>query len=107
MIVKGYKIIKEIIPSQASQKGGGYLDLAVTHKNKIIAIYEVKTQDFIFGKDFYPNPALVYIWKNNPTQFKDSMNNKFIANKRTIFNFKCIIYIIMKIQNIIKFNIIL
>ena len=78
---KGYTILKEIIPSNFSQKGGGYLDLAVIYENKIIAIYEVKTQDFIFGKDFYPNPALRHIWQNNPTQFKDSMNHKFIADK--------------------------
>ena len=78
---EGYKIIKEIIPLDFSQKGGGYLDLAVTQGDKIRKIYEVKTQDFIFGKDFYPNPALKYIWEKHPTKFKDSMDNHFIADK--------------------------
>ena len=73
----GYKTIKEIIPSDAQKKGGAFLDFAVIKGKTIKRIYEVKTQDFIFGENSRINPALEFIWKNNPTKFEDSEGKSY------------------------------
>jgi len=80
---KNYKIIKEMIPSESSRKGGGYLDLAVLLDNKVIEIYEVKTQDFIFGKSFKINPSLAHLWNNSKElhRFCDSEGNNYDSSK--------------------------
>jgi hypothetical protein len=42
--------------------GGGHLDFGVIKDNIIFAVYEVKSQNYILGRDFVLNPALRAIW---------------------------------------------
>ncbi|MBS3107769.1 hypothetical protein J4468_02530 [Candidatus Woesearchaeota archaeon] len=81
--VEGFEIIKEIIPEGVSKKGGGYLDFGVVKEEKIIRIYEVKTQDYIFGKDSSVNGALEFIWMNKKRvlSFVDNQNHSYITSK--------------------------
>ncbi len=81
--VEGFEIIKEIIPEGIPKKGGGYLDFGVIKENKIIQVYEVKTQDYIFGKDSGINGALEYIWKNKQKElsFVDNQNHLYCTSK--------------------------
>ena len=70
-----YEIVAQIAPSDRgfSIRGGGYLDFGVVRRrdSTIKAIYEVKSQDYILGRDFPINKALSYIWDYNgpPLEF--------------------------------------
>ena len=60
----GDSIVFQIMPVGVSRRGGGYLDFGVVRNRFIEAIYEVKSQDYILGRDFPLNAALSYIWNN-------------------------------------------
>ncbi|MHA1343698.1 MAG: hypothetical protein ACTSQG_06910 [Promethearchaeota archaeon] len=61
---KGYKIIEQVIPAGFPKKGGAYLDFCIIKNDSVKAVYEVKTQDYIAGKNFPFNNALLYLWEN-------------------------------------------
>ena len=61
---KEYNIVSQVKPVRIDNAGGPYLDFAVIKNRTVIGIYEVKTQEYICGKDFQVNKALSYIWKN-------------------------------------------
>lgn len=59
------QIISQIIPTGVPKKGGAYLDFGVINNGHVEAVYEVKSQDYIFDKAFAINQALQFMW-NNP-----------------------------------------
>ena len=83
---KQYEIIEQIIPVSISAQGGGYLDFGVRRisDNSIVAVYEVKSQDFILGKDFKLNNALDHLWNSKKVEqeFRDSNKNLYPRAKQ-------------------------
>jgi hypothetical protein len=63
-----YNVVAQIIPSGISRAGGGYLDFGVIGDGAVVAVYEVKSQDYILGKDFAINKALLHIWNREGRQ---------------------------------------
>lgn len=61
---EGYEIISQIMPQGIPKKGGPYLDFGIIKDDIVKAVYEVKTQDYILGKDFHINTALKHVWNN-------------------------------------------
>ncbi len=59
-----YEIVEQIIPARVSKKGGGFLDFGVLKNGNVEYVYEVKCQDYILGKDFQINKALLNLWEN-------------------------------------------
>jgi hypothetical protein len=55
-------VVRQIIPTEISRRGGGYLDFGVIRNGVVEAVYEVKSQDYVLGKDFAINKALLHIW---------------------------------------------
>lgn len=46
-----FEIVPQIIPTEVDRRGGGYLDFGVVRGTEVVAVYEVKGQDYIFTKD--------------------------------------------------------
>ncbi|MBP7792338.1 MAG: hypothetical protein KA120_04685 [Candidatus Goldbacteria bacterium] len=64
---KGCRIVEQIRPKNYPTKGGPYLDFGVLNEEKkVIAIYEVKTQDYNLDT---VNKALLFIWENGEKEF--------------------------------------
>lgn len=78
-----YTVVRQIIPSRVPKKGGGYLDFGVIRKNVVRNIYEVKSQDYIFGKDSKINSALRYIWdsKGEALNFEIQEGDKYAGHE--------------------------
>lgn len=74
----GCTIESQIIPEGVDKKGGPYLDFGVFQDGVVKEIYEVKTQDFIQGKNFHINKALTFIWENRNLKFNVQGNSKWI-----------------------------
>ncbi|MBM3241807.1 hypothetical protein FJZ31_36510 [Candidatus Poribacteria bacterium] len=60
----GYKVLSQAIPNDVLKEGGGYLDFCVIKNDVAHSIYEVKSQDYIWGKDSNLNRALKHIWQH-------------------------------------------
>ena len=56
----GCKVISQIMPTGIPKNGGPYLDFAVVKDDKLLAVYEVKTQDY---PELSVNKAVNYFWK--------------------------------------------
>ena len=54
-----YSIKSQVLPLNVDPRGGPYLDLCVIKGNKIIKIFEVKTQDY---RSDSLNKSLKYLW---------------------------------------------
>lgn len=74
-----YKVVAQIIPSEVPKVGGGYLDFGVIRKNVVEAVYEVKSQDYIWGRDSTVNKALLHIWnkKGQLLDFETQEGDKY------------------------------
>ena len=88
---KQYEIIEQIIPVSISAQGGGYLDFGVRRisDNSIVAVYEVKSQDFILGKDFKLNNALDHLWNSKKVEQEFNLDNqitKFIQLYKNVMS---------------------
>ena len=57
------EIVSQIRPLDVPAKGGPYLDLAVVQNGVVESIFEVKSQDYIWGKDSEVNISLDFIWE--------------------------------------------
>jgi hypothetical protein len=84
------KIISQIAVEK--KRGGGHLDFGILSKEKKIkAIYEVKTQDYIAGRDFKLNQGLVELWQGKSS-------DKFVSQNDEIFgcdkNFKAFLILL-------------
>ena len=60
----GAEIVSQIRPIDVPAKGGPYLDLAVVRNAVVESIFEVKSQDYIWGKDSEVNISLDFIWSH-------------------------------------------
>ena len=58
------EIVSQIRPVDVPAKGGPYLDLAVVANGIVEAIFEVKSQDYIWGKDSEVNTSLDFCWRH-------------------------------------------
>ncbi len=72
-----YTIVEQIVPEELRKRGGNYLDFGVLRDDKVIAIYEVKTQDFeIYTSSL--NKPLLELWLGNVKR-----NRFVIQDKKT------------------------
>jgi hypothetical protein len=58
-----YQVIRQIIPDDCPLRGGAYLDFGVLHGEAVIEVYEVKGQDYIFGRNSEVNKPLLHVWQ--------------------------------------------
>jgi hypothetical protein len=74
-----YSIVYQIKPIDYPRRGGPYLDFGVIKDEKVHAVYEVKSQDYIPDKSFVLNPALKAIWghKNDIASFVNQDGMEF------------------------------
>lgn len=59
-----FAVVTQIRPKKVPAKGGPYLDLAVVRGDTVHAVFEVKSQDYIWGGDSEVNLSLDYIWSH-------------------------------------------
>lgn len=80
-----YEIVQQILPVGVNKKGGPYLDLGVIQHGTLKEVYEVKGQDYIFGKDDEINKSLWYIWNNKgkPIDFESQDRRTFAGSDET------------------------
>jgi hypothetical protein len=64
------EIVRQIIPTDVDKKGGAFLDFGVIADGLVTEVYEVKGQDYIFGKDSEVNKSLLYLWKTHGQQLE-------------------------------------
>jgi hypothetical protein len=60
----GYEVVSQVKPLGVRAKGGPYLDFGVVKGSNLIALYEVKSQDYILDKSFNLNSSLLYAWSH-------------------------------------------
>lgn len=81
-----HQVVAQIIPSAVSQSGGGYLDFGIIRNGVVEAVYEVKSQDYIFDKSSPSiNKALAYIWdeEKRPLKFKTQDREELLGSLDT------------------------
>ena len=59
---EGYTVISQVRPVDMPATGGPYLDFGVARGTDLVALYEVKSQDYILDKSFKLNSSLLYLW---------------------------------------------
>ena len=59
-----YTIVEQIVPEELRKRGGNYLDFGIIKNSKVIAIYEVKTQDYAMYTSSLNKP-LLELWLGN------------------------------------------
>ena len=59
-----FEVVTQVRPSKVPAKGGPYLDLAVIRGDIVHSVFEVKSQDYIWGGDSEVNKSLDYIWSH-------------------------------------------
>jgi len=69
------KIVSQIMPTEVDGKGGPYLDFGVVKDGVVMGVYEVKTQDYILGKNFHINKALTHIWDSDEKNISFKVQN--------------------------------
>ncbi len=60
----GYTAIHQVKPLGVPATGGPYLDFGVAKGPELVALYEVKSQDYITDKAFKLNSSLLYVWSH-------------------------------------------
>ena len=78
-----YSIVSQIIPRDVPKKGGGYLDFGVIKNEAVVAVYEVKTWDYIFS-DNDLNHALKYLWKNTEKELSFDVQDSVTYSGRNV-----------------------
>ncbi len=79
---KGYFIIEEVVPQKHLKQGGNYLDFGVVRDDKVVAVYEVKTQDYGLKKHSF-NDALIALW-NKKNKF-EKIIRQYIEDEKKEF----------------------
>lgn len=59
---KGYRVVPQVKPESIRATGGPYSDFGVVKDGRLVALYEVKSQDYITDKDFNLNEPIARIW---------------------------------------------
>lgn len=78
------EIVGQVRPLGISPRGGPYLDFAVVQFGTVIALYEIKTQDYIW--DMRVNAGLAYIWQHRgkSLEFKSQVGQRLMGTSCTV-----------------------
>jgi len=76
---QGHRIIRQVKPEDIRATGGPYSDFGVIRDGRLIALYEVKSQDYITDKEFKLNAPIARIWSGEETSvlFKSQEGETF------------------------------
>jgi hypothetical protein len=82
---EGFRIIQQVRPAAIPASGGPYVDFAVVRGNDLIALYEVKSQDYIIDKSFKLNDSLLYVWAQSgkELEFGSQVGQRFKGSAST------------------------
>lgn len=58
------QVVSQVRPLGVRATGGPYLDFGIVRGSDLIALYEVKSQDYILDKSFNLNSSLLYVWSH-------------------------------------------